>query len=279
PETDPLILHTQTATEYWQRRGSLVHTDTQGNDLPQPDNVRVYLWSSSQHFADPLLKKPTRGVCQNVINVVWTSMLFRAMLDAMDAWASKGTPPPDSRIPRRSDGTLVTGEEWHTTFPAIPGVARPQGPSPLEKLDFGPDFEKGILSEPPKRTGKSYAVLVPAVDVDGNDRAGVRAPMVEAPLATYTGWNLRARGFGHGAMFEFSGSTIPFPESPQERIKIGDPRVSILERYPCKAAYQAAIGEAARKLVDARLMIEEDVERCIAAAADWGRPRHDVSLD
>ncbi|HVY52574.1 MAG TPA: alpha/beta hydrolase domain-containing protein, partial [Devosia sp.] len=120
PETDPLILHTQTATEYWQRRGSLVHTDTQGNDLPQPENVRVYLWSSSQHFADPLLKKPTRGVCQNVINVVWTSMLFRAMLDAMDAWASKGTPPPDSRIPRRSDGTLVTGEEWHTTFPAIP---------------------------------------------------------------------------------------------------------------------------------------------------------------
>jgi hypothetical protein len=80
-------------------------------------------------------------------------------------------------------------------------------------------------------------------------------------------------------MFEFSGSTIPFPETPQERVKTGDPRVSILERYPCKAAYQAAIGEAARKLVEARLMIEEDVERCIAAAADWGRPRHDVSLD
>ena len=36
PDTDPLVLHTQTATEYWQRRGSLVHTDTQGNDLLQP---------------------------------------------------------------------------------------------------------------------------------------------------------------------------------------------------------------------------------------------------
>jgi hypothetical protein len=34
PETDPLVIHTQTATEYWQRRGSLVHTDTRGNDLP-----------------------------------------------------------------------------------------------------------------------------------------------------------------------------------------------------------------------------------------------------
>jgi len=26
------------------------------------------------------------------------------------------------------------------------------------------------------------------------------------------------------------------------------------------------------------LMLEEDVERAAAAAADWGRPRHDVRL-
>ena len=62
PETDPLVFHTQTATEYWVRRGSLAHTDTQGNDLPQPDTVRVYCWASSQHFADPLPKPPSRGM-------------------------------------------------------------------------------------------------------------------------------------------------------------------------------------------------------------------------
>jgi alpha/beta hydrolase family protein len=136
-----------------------------------------------------------------------------------------------------------------------------------------------VLAEPPKRTGQHYAVLVPAADADGNDRPGVRAPMVEAPLATYTGWNLRARGFGHGAMFEFSGSTIPFAETPEERHATGDPRASIVERYPCKAAYRKAIEEAASRLVAARFMLEEDVERCVVAAADWGRPRHDVSLD
>ena len=27
-----------------------------------------------------------------------------------------------------------------------------------------------------------------------------------------------------------------------------------------------------------RLILEEDVDRCTAMAADWGRPRHDVSL-
>ncbi|MEZ5815957.1 MAG: alpha/beta hydrolase domain-containing protein [Hyphomicrobiaceae bacterium] len=279
PETDPLIMHTQTATEYWQRRGSLVHTDTQGNDLALPDNVRAYMWASSQHFADPLLKTPGRGICQNVQNVVWTSMLFRAVLDAMDQWASKGTLPPESRVPRRTDGTLVDIDGWREKFPGIPGVATPREPNTLERLDFGPEAEQGILCEPPRRTGEHYAVLVPATDADGNDVAGVRAPMVQVPLATYTGWNMRARGQGHGALHEFSGSTIPFATSAEERAVTRDPRPSIAERYGDVATYQRLIGEAARRLVSDRLMLEEDVERCIRAAAGWHAPRHDVGLD
>jgi len=279
PATDPLVLHTQTSTEYWQRRGSLVHTDTQGQDLELPPNVRAYLWSSSQHFADPRLGKPSRGICRNEINVVWTSMLFRGMLDAMDAWASHGTVPPDSRIPRRADGTLVPYETWRTQFPAIPGAPLPRGPNALPRLDFGPDAERGVLSEPPHvLPGEGYAVLVPAVDADGNDIAGVRAPMVQAPLATYTGWNLRGRGFGDGAMHEFSGSTLPFPDAPEHRAQTRDPRRSIAERYADTAAYVRAIEAAARALVAERLMLEEDVPRCVAAAADWHAPRHQVDL-
>lgn len=94
PATDPLVLHTQSAIEYWQRRGSLVHTDAHGNDLAQPDNVRVYLWSSSQHFADPNVRRPAKGVCRQYLNIVQTSMLFRGMLDALDRWATDGTPRP-----------------------------------------------------------------------------------------------------------------------------------------------------------------------------------------
>jgi hypothetical protein len=279
PETDPLVIHTQTATEYWQRRGSLVHTDTRGNDLPQPPTVRVYFWASSQHFADPIPKPLERGVRQNFLNTVATSMLFRAMIDAMDRWATDGAPPPDSRIPRRADGLLVAVEEWRRQFPAIPGVTLPHAPNSLPLLDFGPQAERGILKEPPEVVpGGGYTVLVPAVDSDGNDKAGVRAPMVEAPLGTYCGWNLRARGFGHGAMHEFSGSYIPLPETPEERRMTGDPRRSILERYPNAEAYVAAITAAARRLVEDGLILEEDVERAVAAAADWGRPRHDVQL-
>jgi hypothetical protein len=279
PQSDPLVIHTQTSTEYWQRRGSLAHTDTRGNDLPQPDGVRIYFWASSQHFADPVPPPLERGLRQNYLNTVATSMLFRATIDAMDRWATTGVAPPDSRLPRRSDGTLVPFDEWHRQFPAIPGVATPHGPNLLPLLDFGPDAEWGLLKEPPQIvSGDGYAVLVPAVDNDGNDIAGVRAPMVQAPLGTYCGWNLRARGFGHGAMHEFSGSYIPLPETPEERRMTGDPRRSILDRYPDASAYVAAIAAAARQLVEDGLMLEEDVERVVAAAAHWGRPRHDISL-
>jgi hypothetical protein len=288
PNTDPLVMHTQTATEYWARRGSLAHTDTQGSDLAQPETVRIYCWASSQHFADPQPKPPARGHGQNFANTVSTSMFFRAHLDAMDRWASDGTPPPPSQIPRRADATLVHVEEWRRQFPAIPAVATPTAPNPLPRLDFGPDAERGILSEPPRPSaganaldapGQHYAVLVPAVDRDGNDIAGIRAPMVAAPLGTYTGWNLRARGHGHGAQLRFEGSYIPFPETPQEREITGDPRLSILERYSDKAGYVAAITAAAHELLAQRLILEEDVQRCADAAADWGRPRHDVSLE
>ncbi len=147
----------------------------------------------------------------------------------------------------------------------------------LPLLNFGPEAERGILREPPEVVpGDGYTVLVPAVDSDGNDRAGVRAPM--AALGTYCGWNLRARGFGHGAMHEFSGSYIPLPETPEERRMTGDPRRSILDRYSDAASYVAAITAAARGLVEDGLMLEEDIERVAEAAANWGRPRHDVRL-
>jgi hypothetical protein len=79
-------------------------------------------------------------------------------------------------------------------------------------------------------------------------------------------------------MHEFSGSYIPLPETPEERRITGDPRRSILERYPDAASYAAAITAAARGLVEDGLMLEEDVERAAAAAANWGRPRHDIRL-
>ena len=280
PASDPLIIHTQSATEYWQRRGSLVHTDTQGHDLEQPERVRVYAWGSSEHFADSGMSEPSRGPCQNLSNVVRTSLFLRSALDNLDLWATDNIAPPSSRYPRRSDGTLVDGNEWRHQFPPIPGVALPNGPAQLPLLDFGPDFEKGLLTlEPPLVLNPNgYPTLVPSVDSDGIDQGCLNAPMVLAPLATYTGWNLRARGQGHGAMHKFTGSTIPFAETPEEQLATEDPRPSILERYPNSEAYLDAIRKAARQLVEERYMLEEDVERCLEWARDWDRLRHGIRL-
>ncbi|MGB0086528.1 MAG: alpha/beta hydrolase domain-containing protein [Rhodomicrobiaceae bacterium] len=280
PETDPLVIHTQSATEYWQRRGSLVHTDTRGNDLGQPATVRLYVFSSSQHFAPVTKARPQRGPCQLLANVVPTSFFFRALLDALDQWASDGTPPPASQIPRRADGTLVSYSTWRTQFPAIPGYAVPVSANPLPLLDFGADEDAGLLTKEPPQVldERGYAVLVPAVDQDGNDIAGLRAPMVEAPLATYMGWNLRQDGRGKGAMYQFTGGTIPFAGTMSERRMSGDPRPSVEERYADADVYRNAICLAARRLAEAGFLLEEDVERICEEARDWDRPRHDVGI-
>jgi hypothetical protein len=101
---------------------------------------------------------------------------------------------------------------------------------------------------------------------------------VQAPLGTYTGWSLRRRDFGHGAMVGITGSYIPLPDSEDEREQTGDPRPSVLARYNGPQAYVEAIRKAAEALVADGLMLEEDVDRCVAGAVDWGRPRHDVRL-
>ncbi|MER5515726.1 alpha/beta hydrolase domain-containing protein [Streptomyces sp. NPDC002763] len=269
--SDPKVLHTQTSTEYWQRRGSLVHTTTDGQDLGFPPNARGYLWSSSQHVADPATGAPARGICNHPENVVATSALFRAVLDALDAWVSEGVEPPPSAVPTVTDDTLVTAAEWSRRFPAVPGALRPQGPNELYAVDRS-------TVPPVADRSRGYTVLVPAVDADGNETAGVRAPMVAVPLATYTGWNTRAPGQGHGALHEFSGSTFPFAATEDERLITGDPRPSVQKRHQDADGYAAAIRAAAEDLVARRFLLAEDVDRAVAAAADWSSPRHRFEL-
>jgi hypothetical protein len=102
--------------------------------------------------------------------------------------------------------------------------------------------------------------------------------MVQAPLGTYTGWNRRKKGHGHGELVAYEGSYIPFPDTPDERSTTNDPRRSILERYGSKEDYVAAIKTAAETLVAEGLMLAEDVDRAVALAQDWGRTRHDTGL-
>ncbi|WP_425053888.1 alpha/beta hydrolase domain-containing protein [Psychromarinibacter sp. S121] len=250
PETDPKVIHTHTGSEYWYRRGSLVHTDTQGNDLPQPDGVRVYTWSSSQHWADTRVAKPVKGPCREFFNNVYTAPFFPATLTLMRNWIAKDTAPPPSRIPTVADGSLVTAKAYRDSFPQIPGTLLPADANALPFTDYGAGYATGdAVSHPPKRGADSYAVLVPAPDALGNDRGGLAAPMVCAPLGSYTGWNLRDRGHGHGMIFSFMGAYIPLPETAEEAALTGDPRPPIPQLYPDPESYTAAILQATDQLI------------------------------
>jgi hypothetical protein len=118
-----------------------------------------------------------------------------------------------------------------------------------------------------------YAVFVPTVDADGNDIPGIRSVELAAPLATFTGWNLRQSGFIEGHLCQTAGSYIPFARTAAERG--ADPRPSLQERYGNHQGYVAKVREAANNLVRQGYLLPEDRDRAISEAeqADIGLPR------
>jgi hypothetical protein len=137
-------------------------------------------------------------------------------------------------------------------------------------FNFGPRFDDGILDvTPPDFSGPVYPSFVSKVDDDGNEVAGVRLPDVAAPIATTTGWGLRSAAFGGGPWdgCEASGQWIPFATTKAERQSAGDPRPSLQERYKDHAGYVKEVAKEARKLQARRLLLPEDVQRYIDAAA------------
>jgi len=114
--------------------------------------------------------------------------------------------------------------------------------------------------EMPPSKGAFYPVFVPKTDADGRDVAGIHLPTLEAAAATHTGWNLRKAGFSEGELCENNGSMIPFAATREERLKTGDSRLSMAERYPNQGDRAAAIAKAAQQLVQDRLLLEEDVK-------------------
>jgi hypothetical protein len=111
--------------------------------------------------------------------------------------------------------------------------------------------------------------LLPAVDSDGNELAGLRHPDVSVPLATYTGWNPRGPGTGGERLLaRVTGATIPLARTRAERLASGDQRPSVEERYSSRAAFVGLTRDAAEALVGAGYLLAEDVEEIVSVAAE-----------
>jgi hypothetical protein len=277
--TIPKLMLTNSSNEYWTewKAAAMVHTSIDGrSDLRLGDDVRVYTFAGTQHGPGRFPPFPGNGVRRHLTNPNDYSWVLRALLVSLDRWQRDDVPPPDSRFPRLSDSTLVTLDDLD--FPQIPGVELPNQIVGTFRFNGGPQFSHGIVDVLPPRRGKPFPVLVPQVDADGNELAGVRLPEIDVPLATYTGWNLRDASIGAPSQLaRLVGSYLPFALTSKEREANGDPRPSVEERYPSRAHYLGLVTESVLNLAEAGLVLSEDVPAIIRQSAqgwDYAHSRH-----
>ncbi len=268
----PRIFLSNTSYEYWGRAASLIHTTADAKqDAVISPSVRIYCFTGLQHFSGPF--PPARGTGdlrgQEPQSPLPVRYFWRAMVANMDAWVRNGTAPPKSSYPTIANHTLVPVSDY--AFPLIPGVNKPQEANRAYRLNFGPDWSRGVISIQPPQVNAPFPVLVPQVDSDGNERAGVHLPEIVVPLATYTGWNLRDPSIGApGQRVSFEGSYLPFPKTAADRRKTGDPRRSILERYSSREHYLRRYRRAVDALVKEHWILPEDRASLLGRGeAEW----------
>ncbi len=252
----PKVFYTNTSVEYWGlgRAAALTHVSLgTRRDIDLPDNVRIYLLAGAQHGESAFPPSITAG--QQLGNPIPQREVMRALLRGLDQWHRHGLRPPDSQYPRVVDRTLVPANE--VRFPSLPGVSDPRtiaGPARMIQGNVAP-----------------LPFLVPQVDTDGNEIAGIRVPDLAVPLATTTGWNFRHATYGNpGEPVALLGSYVPFAATRAERLARKDPRPAIEERYPSRDGYLQKIRDAAAGLIKGRYLLEEDMDHVMARAnAHW----------
>jgi Alpha/beta hydrolase domain len=269
--TCPFAMEIFSANEYWVKAASLMTTDPAGKeDVPDSPFTRIYFMSSMQHGTG---NGSSKGSCQQFLNPLDSQAVQRALFTAMDKWVTAGTPPPPSHIPKLSNGTLVKPDQNSTGFPHIPGVTYTGSMTTRYLLNYGPNFYvTGIPAlnpptfAPPYQdnpaNGPIYPSYVPKTDADGNDIAGVRLPEIQVPLATYTGWAIRAAP-QKGDGCEGSGQYIPFPRTKADRLAAGDPRLSIEERYGNIETYSSKLRIAIDNLARSGYLLPFDAEQTL----------------
>lgn len=270
-ELAPKIIYTNSSVEYWGtgRAAALIHTSIDGaGDLTLPANVRVYHVAGSQH--GPAQWPPravaeadgpnSRGTGQQLPNPTMHTIALRAFVLALDRWVRDGVEPPVSKYPKLSDGTLTTVANLR--WPSLTGVTSPKSI---------PEPHRATVDAP----AGSWPFLVPQVDEDGNELAGIRLPDQAVPIGTLTGWNFRSTATGNPKMIvPLLGSLIPFAKTPADRA--GDPRKSLDERYRSKSDYLGRVTESGLSLVKQGYVLREDLPFLLERAAagwDWATAR------
>ena len=275
-DTCPKIFEDFGGAEIWYGRGSIGIAGTRGKeDLRLPRNVRRYYYASTAHgggaggFSRTQPALPGLMLAANPNPQLETR---RALLVALIDWVAKGKGPPRSEYPRVSDGTLVPPTARAMHWPKIPGAPTPDNVmNVLMDYDYGRNFryndQSGVMTRVVPRIKQIIPTLAPKVDEDGNEIAGVKSVLLQAPLGTYASWNPVASGPLEGNEGTLAAGYIPFAMTKAERIATGDPRPSVEERYGSQEGYNCLVRHVAKNTVRKRFLLREDADRLIAQAA------------
>ena len=275
--TCPEILESFGSLEFYDEKMSpdLIGFTAEG-DIPLPRNVHRYYYPATTHgggsggftyVADP----PASGACTLPANPNPESDTANALQADFIDLIMKGTPMPPSAYPTLRDRQLVPATQRDEGFPEIPGYPF-QGNqiNYAEKFNFGPGVnyqdQSGIVTIQPPQIQQVLPTYAVRVDGDGNEYAGVPSVLLQAPLATYTGWNIYAAGIYKGQQCALSGSSFPFEETKAERIAARDPRPSIEERYGTHAGYVCVVTRAANEAVKQRFLLSTAATTLISEA-------------
>jgi len=262
--TCPKIIQQDSDDEWKTRHASLVVTDTEGNDIELPDNVRYYNIASSSHipigqwlaFSENLITVPS--FFEGVVDLNYTSPLDnrnvnRALLDALKLWVNECIPPPPSKYGKVSDGTLITVDELNAKWPAMIPDFTFTGKVNQVRLTF-PEVTNDPLN--PFVVGDLYPIYLEDIDDVGNTLPGIRLPYVENPIGTYPGWNVFPPENSPGDIDENTSSWAPLTMEGGP----DDSRPSLVDLYgvDAKDEWVARVEATGDQLVKDRYLLQAD---------------------
>jgi len=266
-KTCPKVFQYDSPIEGNGGRTSLLVTDGGGRAIPVPDNVRLFYAPGTQHTPMPATEaaqtQPDYTVNRTVANddpsanpwaLVSSTAMYRALLMNLEGWVKGTAAPLPTRYPSVSDGTLAVA----TSNPASIGAPDLAAAGLRYTGGYNTLSVNDESVSPPVPSSRFYVVPLPTTDSQGNERGGVRMPDIAVPLATFTGYNLRKKGYAEDQQNGLNSSQLAFALTPASR-KPGDPRKSVLELYSSKAGYIEAVDRVVTQLVSDGFILKPGV--------------------
>ena len=258
------------------------------SDIPVPQNVHRFFHPGTSHgggaggvagfsWSAPPATLPVTSNQMYPSNLnpetQTNNALLQDFIQFLMTGAAMPTSTPGDEWPTVQHRQLVANNAEDVGFPNIPGF--PYGGNNAWRpivYDFGPgvdyDQQTGVASIQPPKVLQVLTPYVPHVNSDGNaDGGSVPSVLFQAPLGTYTGWNIIPSPSPYaGQQDSLTGGFWPFWDTQANRVAARDPRPSLEERYGTHKGYVCVVTAAANRNVAKGFLLVSDANLLVSQA-------------